>query len=97
MSASALSVSSQMNLAIFLSGKPFRVNVSNFVPGGIPGDVKENIWTKFRQKKYSANCVLCLVCSLAAPLSPACNGVHCDAMEGILTPQPSVQSHTMDT
>ena len=55
----AFRVSFTMNLAIFLPGKPFRVNVSNFVPGGIPGDVKENIWTKFRQKKiFSKLCVV---------------------------------------
>ena len=42
--------------------------------------LKENILTKFRQKKIFGK-----FSSLAALLSPACNGVACDVLEGILT------------
>ena len=49
--------------------------------------LKENILTKFRQKKIFGK-----FCSLAALLSPACNGVACDVLEGIFTLS-TVQPH----
>ena len=84
----ALSVSSQMNAAIFLPGKPFRVNVSNFGPADVN-------WRKIfgqnlnKKKIFGKLCSVLSVSSLAL-LSPACNGVACDALEGILYPLSSL-------